>query len=81
MKKPMPHKGTAKAMPGKVAPAPPARSAGVPEGERKYRAEDAVRTLTRAAEIKADPKLMADVKAHAAHQAHHLKKIARGGPK
>ncbi len=45
--------------------------------DRRYRAEDAVRTLTRAEEIKRDPKLMADVKAHAAHQAMHLKKIAR----
>lgn len=77
MKKPM-HKP-----PAKAAPAPPAKAGGhpVPDGERRFKAESALHTLTRAAEIKADPKLMADVKAHAAHQAHHLKKIARGGPK
>ena len=46
--------------------------------ERKYRAEDAIRTLTRAEEIKGDKGLMRDVKAHASKQAEHMGKIAKG---
>ncbi len=33
---------------------------------RRYEVEDAVRTLSRADQIKRDPKMMADVKRHAA---------------
>ncbi len=36
--------------------------------EKKYRAEDALRTLTRADEIRRDTSLMRDVKAHAKNQ-------------
>jgi hypothetical protein len=49
----------------------------VPDGDRRWKAESAVDTLKRAAEIKADPKLMADVKVTAKHHAHNLRKIAR----
>ena len=46
--------------------------------DQKYMVEDAMRTLVRGHEIMADPKLHAAVKTHAAGQAQHMKKIARG---
>lgn len=48
--------------------------------EKKYRAEDALRTLTRADEIRRDTGLMRDVKAHAKNQ---IKTVGRvlGKPK
>lgn len=47
--------------------------------ERQYRAEDALRTLQRAEEIKADKGLMADVHAHAHKQVAAISKITGGG--
>lgn len=54
-------------------PAPPLSEAAEPRPardaqERKWRAEDALRTLTRAAEIRKDKALMADVEALAKQQ-------------
>lgn len=43
----------------------------------KYRARDAIDTLKRAEEIKADPQLMAHVKKHAIEQRNHLTKVIR----
>lgn len=39
------------------------------ERERKYQVEDGLRTLSRAEEVRADPKLMRDISAHAKEQA------------
>ena len=66
MKKPTPGrpaKSKASMRPARVstAPSPPAE-------EQRYRAQDALRTLSRAEEIKADSKLMRDVKAEAQRQ-------------
>lgn len=63
-------KGPAK---GKKKPAPaPTAYPSTPEDkerERKYRAEDGLRTLQRAEEVKGDPDLMRDVANHANEQA------------
>ena len=48
------------------------------EQDRKYAAQSAFETLKRAEEIKADPALMRDVKAHAKEQIAHAQKIAGG---
>jgi hypothetical protein len=48
--------------------------------ERKYQVEDALRTLQRAEEIKADPKLMADVHAHGHQQIAAIKKVTGRHP-
>lgn len=48
--------------------ASPARAPEYEAQERKYRAEDALRTLTRAKEIERDRPLMRDVKACAKEQ-------------
>lgn len=45
--------------------------------ERKYRAEDALRTMQRADEIKRDSGLMKDMKALAKEQMNSLKKVAK----
>jgi len=42
-----------------------------------WEAKDALHTLTRAEEIKSDPKLMAKVREHAQHHRQALAKIAR----
>lgn len=47
------------------------------ERERKYAAEDAMRTLTRADEIKNDSRLMNDVKALAKKQVETAKKFCK----
>lgn len=47
------------------------------ERERRYRAEDAMRTLTRADEIKGDSRLMNDVKMLAKEQMAVAKKFAK----
>jgi hypothetical protein len=47
------------------------------ERERRYRAEDALRAISRAEEVKADKGLMKDVKQLAREQADNLKKIAK----
>ena len=44
--------------------------------ERRYRAEDGLRTLQRAEEIKADKGLMADIKAHGQKQMATIAKVA-----
>jgi hypothetical protein len=53
----------------------PARMSGE---DRRWRAEDAIRTLTRAEEIRGDKGLMRDVARHAQQQAAALKKVAGG---
>ena len=59
-------------------PKPPALSAStMPRTEQDYRVHDAVHTLKRAEQIKADPKLHAAAKAHAKQEAAALSKIAR----
>ena len=45
--------------------------------ERRYRAEDGLRAIQRAEEIKSDKKLMADVKALATEQVSNLKKFCK----
>lgn len=47
------------------------------ERERKYRAEDALRTMQRADEIKSDKGLMRDMKALAKEQMASLNKVAK----
>ena len=47
----------------------------VSKEERRYQVEDAMRTLTRAEQIRKDAKLMADVRVHAKDLA---KVVARG---
>lgn len=49
--------------------------------ERKWRAEDALRTLTRADEIKRDAGLLRDVKRYASEQVKTLQKVTGAGPK
>lgn len=45
--------------------------------QRRYAAEDAMRTITRAEEIKSDPRLMGDVKSLAKEQMSNLKKFSK----
>lgn len=52
-------------------------TAGDKERERKYRAEDALRTMQRADEIKSDKGLMKDMKALAKEQMAALNKVAK----
>ena len=47
--------------------------------ERKWRAEDAMRTIMRAEEIRKDTRLMADVKRMAKEQASKLNGLCRKG--
>lgn len=47
------------------------------ERERRYAAEDAMRTITRAEEIKSDSRLMSDVKTLAREQMSNLKKFSK----
>jgi hypothetical protein len=47
------------------------------KAQRRYAAEDALRTLTRAEEHRSDPKLMADVKRLAADMASKMAKVAK----
>ena len=51
--------------------------AAMPKTDMDYRVHDAVHTLKRAEQIKADPKLHAAAKAHAKQEAAALSKIAR----
>lgn len=46
------------------------------ERQRRYAAEDAIRTLTRADEIKADKRLMSDVRKCAKEQIKTVSKVA-----
>jgi hypothetical protein len=54
----------------------PAPHPGIAE-DMKYKAQDALHTLRRAEEIKADPQLMAHVKNHAKEQRDHLNRVIR----
>lgn len=45
--------------------------------DRRYAAEDGLRSITRAEEIKSNPKLMRDIKALASEQAQTLKKVCK----
>lgn len=47
-----------------------------PASERRWEVEDALRTLTRAEEIKADKKLMGEVETHALEKAEELEEVA-----
>jgi hypothetical protein len=47
------------------------------KAQRRYAAEDALRTLTRAEEHRGNPRLMADVKKLAAETAAKMAKVAR----
>lgn len=79
--KPIPHaaKGKTKPMAHKAVDTNKAKGAmpmaPAHGSEDHYRARDAMETLRRAEEIKADPKLMGHVKTMAASQIGHLKKI------
>jgi 3-oxoacyl-ACP reductase-like protein len=73
MKPPMMKKAAAKT--NKMAAAPP--MATPMHDDMKYRAEDALRTLTRAHEIKQDAALMEHVKRHAAKQKDMLSTVMR----
>jgi ribosomal protein S20 len=52
------------------------KGASAPVADRDWEIDDAVRTLTRAQEIEADPKLMEKVKKRAAEQAAELTEVA-----
>ena len=60
-------------------PAKPTRQQALQE--RQWRAEDALRTITRADEIKRDTTLMRDVKQIANKQLQTLNKITKSGGK
>lgn len=47
--------------------------------QMKYMAEDAIRTLTRAEEIKKDKALMGHVKRHASEQIKSMQKVCKPG--
>lgn len=49
--------------------------------ERKWRAQDALRTLTEADRIRNDKTLMSDVRKHATQQISTLSKVAKGQTK
>lgn len=53
----------------------PSMSKESAERERRWKAEDALRTITKAEECKADRGLMKDVKALAKEQMNNLKKV------
>ena len=83
MKKPAPHKTKVatkpKPEPSMAGVATAQSSNRVPgAAERRYRAEDGLRTLQRAEEIKADKGLMADIKAHGQKQMATIAKVAGG---
>lgn len=69
-------KGTPPTKARKTPEAAPRAGTNHPD-EMKYRAEDALRTLTRAHEIKNDPALMEHVKKFAANQRDMLGKVIR----
>lgn len=54
-----------------------AMTSSAPMADRRWEVQDAVQTLKRAEQIKADPKLHAAAKAHAKTEAVALQKIAR----
>ena len=76
MKKMTPPTKTRKA-PVKMPAATPMPGIAHAPDAMKYRARDAIDTLKRAEEIKADPHLMSHVKAHAVEQRNHLTRVIR----
>ncbi len=60
-----------------LMPAPYKPSAEDKRRQMKYAAEDAIRTLTRADEIKKDASLMRAVKAHGREQVKTLQKVCK----
>lgn len=60
-----------------IATADPVPSGKMKEQERRWRAEDALRSINRAEEFKQDKSLMKDVKALAKEQMASLSKIAK----
>lgn len=60
-----------------ACPAPYKASAADKARERRYQAEDALRTITRAGEIQRDRGLMRDVKKLATEQMSTLKSVVR----
>lgn len=69
-----------KTNPDTIASAP-RMSAEHERREKQYRAEDALRTLTRADEIRRDAGLMRDVKSHAKTQIKTAARVLGGKPK
>lgn len=76
MKKAGPSTKTRKA-PAKTPAAAPMPGAAHMGEDMKYRAQDALHTLRRAEEIRADKTLMGHVQAHAKEQREHLTKVIR----
>jgi len=72
-------KKAAKEMRGmEIAEAAPYRPTAAEKKERqRWQAEDAIRTLTRAEEIKKDAALMKAVKSHAAEQVKTMQKVCK----
>lgn len=62
---------------GDVCAAPYKQSKDDIARQRRYAAEDAMRTITRAEEIKSDHRLMGDVKSLAKEQMQNLKKFSK----
>ncbi len=60
-----------------LMPAPYKLSAEDKRRQMKYAAEDAIRTLTRADEIKKDAKLMGHVRRHAREQVKTMQKVCK----
>lgn len=63
-----------------TAPSPYKPSKSEEQERRRYRAEDAMRTLTRAREIEKDRSLMRDVKQVAMQQMKELQCVVKGKP-
>ena len=87
MRKPAPKKPAAKPAAKKASPAPQTTVATVgaskptaaqKKEERRWAAQDALRTLQRAEEIKRDKALMGDVQRHAREQVAVAQKFAGG---
>lgn len=76
MKKTTPPTKERKAAPKTASPAALPHPGKMDE-DMKYKAQDALHTLRRAEEIKADPHLMHHVKTHAMEQRNHLNKVIR----
>lgn len=71
--------GAARAALAPANPAPVKMSREQAQQERRWRAEDALRTLSRAEEIKRDAGLMRDVRGMANEQMKALGKVAGNG--
>jgi hypothetical protein len=68
---------TSQGVPVNTAPSPYKPSAAEKKMQQRYQAEDAIRTLTRAEEIKKDVELMRNVKKHAAEQVKTMQKVCK----